>query len=165
MKTYLKKLNSDIGELEYMMYQEIPIHENGAINNLKGTTLIDYFILIKSRMLEEFAKLDEKNTPRITYIMYVNDYPVGEIMIRPILNDYWKDLSGNIGYKIRPSERNKGYGTLMLSLALEECKHLNMHEVLLQCLKNNLYSSKVILKNNGKLEKEDADTFYYKIEI
>ena len=51
MKTYLKKLNSDIGDLEYMMYQEIPANENGAVNNLKGTTLIDYYILIKNRIL------------------------------------------------------------------------------------------------------------------
>ncbi len=165
MKTYLKKLSSDIGDLEYMMYQEIPQLENGAINNLKGTTLVDYYILIKSRISEEFTKLDEINTPRITYILYINDYPVGEIAIRPVLNDYWETFSGNIGYKIRPSERNKGYGKILLKLALEECKKLNMHEVYLQCLKNNIYSRNVILKNNGKLVNEDINTLYYKIEI
>lgn len=165
MNVYLKKLSTDIGDLEYMMYQEIPQSENGAINNLKGVTLIDYYILIRKRISEEFAKLDERNTPRITYIMYVNDYPVGEIMIRPVLNDYWETFSGNIGYKIRPSERNKGYGNLILKLALEECKKLHMHEVYLQCLKNNIYSSNVILKNNGKLINEDIYTLYYKIEL
>jgi len=165
MNTYLKKLSIDIGDLEYMMYQEIPQSENGAINNLKGATLIDYYILIKKRISEEFAELDERNTPRITYIMYVNDYPVGEIMIRPVLNDYWETFSGNIGYKIRPSERNKGYGNIILKLALEECKKLKMHEVYLQCLKNNIYSSNVILKNNGKLINEDIYTLYYKIEL
>jgi len=165
MRTYLKKLSSDIGDLEYMMYQEIPQSENGAINNLKGATLVDYYILIKNRILEEFMELDERNTPRITYIMYANNYPVGEIMIRPVLNDYWQTFSGNIGYKIRPSERNKGYGNIMLKLALEECKKLNMHEVYLQCLKNNIYSSNVILKNNGKLVNEDVYTLYYKIEL
>lgn len=165
MKTYLKKLSNDIGDLEYMMYQEIPELENGATNNLKGATLVDYYILIKNRILEEFVELDERNTPRITYIMYVNDYPVGEIMIRPVLNDYWETFSGNIGYKIRPSERNKGYGSIMLKLALEECKKLNMHEASLQCLKNNNYSSNVIQKNNGKLVNEDLYTLYYKIEV
>jgi len=165
MKTYLKKLSSDIGDIEYMMYQEIPSLENGAVNNLKGKTLVDYYILIKDRIAEEFVELDEKNTPRITYIMYVNDYPVGEIMIRPVLNDYWETFSGNIGYKIRPSERTKGYGNIMLKLALEECKKLNMCEVYLQCLKTNIYSSKVILKNNGKLINEDVYTLYYKIEV
>lgn len=165
MKLYLKKLSSDIGDLEYMMYQEIPQSENGAINNLKGTTIVDYYILIKSRIAEEFVKLDERNTPRITYIMYTDGYPVGEIMIRPVLNDYWETFSGNIGYKIRPSERNKGYGNIILKLALEECKKLNMREVYLQCLKNNIYSSNVIIKNNGKLVNEDIYTLYYKIEL
>lgn len=165
MKTHLKKLSSDIGDLEYMMYQEIPELENGAVNNLKGATLINYYILIKSRISEEFAKLDERNTPRITYIMYADNYPVGEIIIRPVLNDYWKTFSGNIGYKIRPSERNKGYGSIMLKLALEECKKLHMHEAYLQCLKNNIYSSKVIVKNKGKLVNKDLYTLYYKIEL
>lgn len=165
MNQILKKLSNDIGDLEYMMYQEIPTSENGALNNLKGTDFINYYLLIKERLEEEFALLDEKKTPRITYIMYVNDYPVGEIMIRPILNAYWKEYSGNIGYKIRPSERNKGYGKIMLKLALEECRKLKMSEVYLQCMKYNIYSSKVILANNGKLIKEDVNTFYYKIKL
>lgn len=165
MKLYLKKLSNDIGDLEYMMYQEIPEIENGAINIFKGKTLIDFYILVKKRVDEEFIKLDNINTPRITYIMYIDDYPVGEIMIRPFLNEYWKFNSGNIGYKIRPLERNKGYGTKMLELGLTQCRKLNMKEVYLQCMINNTFSSKVIQNNNGILINTDIDTLYYKIEL
>jgi predicted acetyltransferase len=97
--------------------------------------------------------------------MYVDDYPVGEVMIRTELNEFWKYNSGNIGYKIRPSERNKGYGYIILKLALEKCCELNMHNVYLQCLKNNIYSSRVISRNNGKLINEDKDTLYYEIKL
>lgn len=61
---------------------------------------------------------------------------------------------GNIGYGIRPSERNKGYGTKLLRLLLLKCEELGMTEVCVSCLKKNIASSKVILKNKGKLEKE-----------
>lgn len=165
MKLYLKKISNDIGDLEYMMYQELPASENGAINNLKGATLVDYYVLIKDRILEEFIELDQKNTPRITFIMYDDNYPIGEVMIRPVLNDYWKKYSGNIGYKIRPSKRSKGCGNIILRLALEECKKLNLNKVYLQCMKNNICSNKVILKNDGKLVNEDESTLYYKIEL
>ncbi|MFA9378380.1 MAG: GNAT family N-acetyltransferase, partial [Lachnotalea sp.] len=47
---------------------------------------------------------------------------LGAIDIRQSLNEYLLQYGGNIGYGIRPSERQKGYATQMLSLALEECK-------------------------------------------
>lgn len=163
MKCYLKKLSDEIDDLEYMMYQEIPEKENGAFNNFKGASLIDYYVLIKRRISEEFQELDSLNTPRITYIMYVDGYPVGEIMIRPKLNDYWRLYSGNIGYKIRPSERNRGYGTIMLGLALEKCREFDLNVIYLQCMKINEYSNKVIIKNGGKLVNTDETVNYYKI--
>ena len=64
---------------------------------------------------------------------------------------------GNIGYGIRPLERQKGYGTLLLQLLLSECEKFGMHEVCVSCLKENISSSKVIMNNNGILEKEFFD--------
>ena len=66
---------------------------------------------------------------------------------------------GNIGYGIRPNQRNKGYATILLKLLLKICEEKGMSEVCVSCNKDNLASKKVILKNNGILEKEFFDEF------
>ena len=73
--------------------------------------------------------------------------------------------SGNIGYKIRPSKRNLGYGNKILSLALEECKKIGMKKVVLHCYDYNEYSIKVIKNNNGVLTFKDNDIEIYEIKI
>lgn len=50
-------------------------------------------------------------------------------------------------YSIRPSERKKGYATLMLSLGLERCRELSLNKVLITCDKSNIASAKVIQNN------------------
>lgn len=62
--------------------------------------------------------------------------------------------SGNISYGIRPDFRNRGYATKLLSLLLDICIEEDMDEVCISCLKNNIASKQVILKNGGKLETE-----------
>lgn len=95
-----------------------------------------------------------------------SDYIIGFGTIEDsgIIN-YHKDYlnTGNIGYGIRPVEKKKGYGTILLNLLLLECEKLGMSEVCISCLKDNLASSKVIKNNKGKLEKEffDEDTGKY----
>lgn len=162
---YLKKINLDIGYDEYMMYQEIPISENGATNILHGKTFEEFYKLVENKVNEEFIELNDQNTPRISYIMYDNEEPIGEMAIRPLLNEYWMKVSGNIGYKIRPSKRNLGYGNKILALALEECKKMNMKEVILQCYSFNDISRKVILNNNGILIEKDNNIEIYKVII
>lgn len=62
--------------------------------------------------------------------------------------------SGHIGYGIRPSERQKGYTTQLLSLALQEAKKLGIHKVLVVCDAYNIGSKKTIL-NNGGIQDQD----------
>ena len=82
---------------------------------------------------------------------------VGAINIRHYLNDYLLKYAGHIGDGIRPSERNKGYATEMIKLALIECKKLNINKVLMVCDKDNIASAKTIIKNGAVLENEFAD--------
>ena len=79
---------------------------------------------------------------------------VGAVVIRLSLSNDLLQRGGHISDGIRPSERNKGYGTKLVSLAIKKCNELGINEVLMVCDKNNIYSSKTILKNNGKLENE-----------
>ena len=79
---------------------------------------------------------------------------VGAVNIRHYLNDALRKTGGHIGDGIRPSERRKGYATAMIALALEECKKLGIHKVLMCCDKENIGSAKSIIKNGGILENE-----------
>lgn len=77
-----------------------------------------------------------------------------------IVYDCHDDLDiGNIGYSIRPIERKKGYGNVLLKLLLLECEKLGMSEACISCFKENVISKKIILKNKGKFEKEFLDTY------
>lgn len=86
-----------------------------------------------------------------------SDNVIGVISIRHRLTEKLKFRGGNIAYYIRISERNKGYATKMLSLALKYCKQLYIDEVLITCSKNNIYSVKTILNNGGIF---DSEGFY-----
>ena len=79
---------------------------------------------------------------------------VGAVNIRHYLNDSLRKTGGHIGDGVRPSERRKGYATAMIKLALEECKKLGIHKVLICCDKENIGSAKSIIKNGGILENE-----------
>ena len=65
--------------------------------------------------------------------------------------------------RIRLSERKKGYGTKILSFALEEFKKMGFKEVFGQSSKGNIASSKVIENNGGIFLDEIDGTKYYKI--
>ena len=79
---------------------------------------------------------------------------IGAVNIRHELNDDLLMYGGHIGDGIRPSERRKGYGTLIIKLALLECKKLGINNVLITCEKNNIGSRKAIINNGGIKENE-----------
>lgn len=82
------------------------------------------------------------------------DMLVGAVNIRHYLNDFLLMYGGHIGDGIRPSERGKGYGTLMIGLALGECKKIGIDRALLVCRRDNIASAKSIINNGGILENE-----------
>ena len=68
-------------------------------------------------------------------------------MIRHRLNDALARRGGHIGYGVRYSEWNRGYGTQMLTLALEKAKEMRISPVLITCNDDNLASARVMEKN------------------
>lgn len=80
---------------------------------------------------------------------------IGAISIRHKLTPKLEFRGGHIAYYIIPSQRQKGYGSKMLKLALKECKKLNIPKVLITCSKSNLPSAKTIINNGGLLHSED----------
>lgn len=94
--------------------------------------------------------------PATTYMaVSTNDSRlIGMIDIRHVLNDYLLNFGGHIGYSVRKSERQQGYATEMLALALTKCIKLNIKKVLITCYKDNIASAKTIINNGAKLENE-----------
>lgn len=82
---------------------------------------------------------------------------LGAIDIRHRLNENLLFRGGHIGYGVRPSERQKGYATKMLSLALQACKTMGIQRVLITCAKDNAGSVRTIVNNSGVLDSEGID--------
>ncbi|WP_051418463.1 GNAT family N-acetyltransferase [Mesoplasma seiffertii] len=77
---------------------------------------------------------------------------VGMVNIRLSLNDYLLNYGGHIGYSVSPHHRQKGYGTKILQLALQEAAKHDLSSVLVTCKADNIGSIKVIKNNQGILE-------------
>ena len=89
------------------------------------------------------------------YFWLVDDekgFFIGEISIRHNLTDSLLRYGGHIGYGIRYSEWNKGYGTLMLKLALDKAKNMGISKVLITCDDDNYTSAKIMEKNDMVLQ-------------
>lgn len=81
-----------------------------------------------------------------------NERILGAIHLRHELNERLMQNGGHIGYGVRPSERNKGYASLMLNLLLTKIRDKGFTKVLVTCDDDNVGSFKTIEKNNGILQ-------------
>lgn len=86
---------------------------------------------------------------------------IGAVDIRHRLNEHLREVGGNIGYGIRPSERRKGYAVKQLALALDKCREMGMAEAVVSCDTDNTGSAKTIRKNGGILDGEGNDGVPY----
>ena len=84
---------------------------------------------------------------------------IGSINIRWNLTDEMKQFGGNIGYGIRPTERQKGYNKINLYLGLIEAKKIGLDSVMLDCSVTNLGSDKTIKALGGVLERTGVDPY------
>lgn len=83
---------------------------------------------------------------------------IGMVDIRHYLNDFLSSYGGHIGYGVRPSERQKGYATIILQKALDYAKSIGLNRIMLACNKDNTASQKTILKCGGVKEREFIHT-------
>ena len=83
---------------------------------------------------------------------------VGICNVRHYLNSLGLlNVSGHIGYSIRPDERQKGYAKEQLRLALLEAEKLGIEKVLLTCADGNIGSERTIVANGGVYEDSRLD--------
>lgn len=104
--------------------------------------------------LEEIEDEYDDFIPGTTYFIFreVDNKLIGIMDIRHGLNDFLSKYGGHIGYNVIVSERNKGYGTKILALALEECEKFGIDQVLVTCTSDNIASQRVIEKNGFEFE-------------
>lgn len=160
----LKELSLDLLNKDlYDMYQDIPNGDNGQTNDAFGLNEDEFKDYIIKQINRKNNKVTFDDTPTITYIMYVENKPVGFICLRTEIDDNWMKWSGNFYYQVRLSQRRKGYATKMLELGLNELKKIGFDVVYGQSSAGNIGSAKTIENNNGIFIKENEGTRYYKI--
>lgn len=144
-------------------------HNENSLSASNMLTSTNYEDWVK-RIHQNVNIPDEVWGKSYTYLVFNdNKKLIGLLSIRYDLNEELVQKYGHIGYGVRPSERQKGYATKMLEYALKECKKLGMNKVILGCYKENIGSAKTILKNGGKLIREENDyneiNNYWKINL
>lgn len=101
--------------------------------------------------LEDYKQPTEDRVPALTYFLVreSDNKIIGMVNIRLYLNESLRREGGHIGYGIRPSERRKGYNKINLYRALEVCEEHGIEEVILDCNKDNLGSSRTMIALGG----------------
>ena len=90
--------------------------------------------------------------PMTEYWLVDADEYIGRASVRHRLTPQLLEIGGHIGYDIRPSKRGKGYGNIVLQLAIPKARELGVDRILVTCDEHNVASRKVIEKNGGVLE-------------
>lgn len=116
--------------------------------------------------------LPEDYVPMTTFWLVRDDRVfLGESRLRHYLTPALEVEGGHIGYNIRPSQRLKGHGTLILALTLEQARKLALQRVRVTCDTDNIASARVIEKNDGMLSGQATSSWsgklisQYRIEL
>lgn len=142
---------------EWLAYYDEFVKENPNSDPLFYSEASNYEdFLIKVGLDECRLYNTNESVPTSHYILVMGDKIIGHASIHHNIEPYvLQKYLGHIGYGIRPSYRNRGYGTRLLKLALKKCHTLSLKRVLLICRDDNIASSKVIENNNGILLEEE----------
>ncbi|MBP5606117.1 MAG: GNAT family N-acetyltransferase [Ruminiclostridium sp.] len=133
-------------------------HDNGetSISASLGLLSADYTEWV-ARIKNNALSGDEQWGKSLLFLCFDGDRLIGLLSIRYELPELLSEKYGDIGYGVRPSERNKGYATAMLEYALSVCKEKGMEKVIVGCYKDNPASAATIKKNGGTLITENEN--------
>lgn len=164
---YLKEVNYEDIEKEYIFVRDMPVDENGLTNLYHGISREDF----EGRALPEMIafqrgeNLPEGYVPETFLFLWEKEEIVGQFRIRHYLCESLRTGAGHIGYFIKKEFRGKGYGTEGLRLTLEIARTIIPEdEIYLRVNKNNPASLQVMLKNGGYIKYEDEDKYYVRIK-
>ena len=89
------------------------------------------------------------NVPMEPYGLFVGEDMVGELFIRRRLSAHLRQRGGHIGYKIRPSFRNRGFASAALKFGIAYLRDIGVARALVTCKIDNAASARVIEKAGG----------------
>lgn len=164
---YLKEINYEDIEKEYLFVRDMPIDENGLTNEWHGISREDFEEKAIRQMIA-YAKgedLPEGYVPE-SFLFLWNDHEiVGQFRIRHYLCESLRTGAGHIGYFIKKEFRGKGYGTEGLKQTLKIAKDIiPEEEIFLRVNKDNPASLKVMMHNGGHIDHEDESRYYIRIK-
>ena len=154
MKVELKQLDINMTEQEYRMLQGILDGENGFTNPAYNLSYEEYKNwLHDANNHSRGVGLPKGWIPYTTYILCVDDIPVGYGRVRHSSSEYLETVvgAGNLGYGISKEYRRKGYGDILFKELLKKCKEHGYNEIKLFPLKTNEATVKIMIKNGGKI--------------
>lgn len=109
-----------------------------------------YQYILKTQLIEAGKVFTNGVIPYSIYWLVLNQTKlIGFSHIRHYLTPALRVEGGHIGYRIRPSERQKGYGKKQLHMVLQECFKLGIKDVMITCDFDNVASYKIIEANGG----------------
>jgi len=164
---YLKEANWDDLEKEYLFVRDMPVDENGLLNEWHGVSK-DVFRTKALKQMIDFsqgANLPEGFVPETFLFLWDDSEIVGQFRIRHYLCESLREGAGHIGYFIGKEFRGKGYGTEGLRLTLQKAREIiPEEEIYLRVDKYNTPSLRVMLNNGGVVHHEDDIKYYVRIK-
>ena len=127
-------------------YDEFIIH-NVTTYHFTDSSSCDIFEKFDNYRFERSLPPDRVREDKYWLVDDERAYFIGELALRHRLNDALLSGGGHIGYGVRYSEWNRGYGTMMLAYAIERAKELGIKTLQITCNDDNIASARVIEKN------------------
>ena len=154
IKIELKQISTNMGKDVYKMLQGILDVENGFSNPAYNLSFEEYKKWLQE--VDNHSKsidLPEGWIAYTTYVLYVDDVPVGYGRVRHTSSEYLENVigAGNLGYGISKEYRGKRYGDILFKELLKKCKEFGYKEIKLFPLKSNEATVKIMLKNCGEI--------------
>ncbi len=164
---YLKPVNHEDIEKEWLFQRSIPEDENGFLNEYHGISREDFDEVLDTMTAQiRGEKLAAGYVPQTVYYLWEDDEIVGTFHFRHYLCKSLIEGAGHIGYYISPEYRGKGYGTRGLRLLLDKImERVREDEIYLRVRRNNPASLRVMLNNGGYIHHEDEETYYVRIRV
>lgn len=162
----IRRVRLNDGISFYRMLQLIESEDHRFNNPVRNHSYADYQNWLQKCRLESQPDFgNEVIVPQTTFWLLADNHPVGIGRIRHRLTDRLKKDGGNIAYAISMNERERGYGSKLLGLLLEEAVKMGLTSVLITVHRDNIASQKVVLKNGGRLVDQAGEMRIYQIDL
>jgi predicted acetyltransferase len=163
----LEEVKSDdkINDELYEMLRNIE-PENGFVNLAYDISQRDFATFIEKAIKQKTPpNIERTKIAQTTFWMSSDRKYIGYAKLRHKLDEDTLKKGGNISYAIRKEERNKGYGSIILKLVIEEAKKIGLDRVLVTCTDDNRYSKRIIESIGGRFDSTFEDELRYWIEV